>query len=256
MNRLTVAWFSAGVSSAVATWIARDQIDKIIYTHIDDQECDTLRFVKDCEKWFGKPIEILQSPYKNVESAWKASGARIPNWPGVFAPCTNLLKRRVRMQWECDNLWFNNIRYVWGMDVLETKPRKGGSASRVEGIINSMPDFEHMFPLAENNITKEEAHAILSNAGVKRPRMYDLGYRNNNCVGCVKGGKGYWNKIRIDFPELFAKRAKLEREIGGSCLNGTYLDELDPDAGRDEGPVVESCGIFCELMMSKEAANV
>lgn len=31
--------------------------------------------------------------------------------------------------------------------------------------------------------------------------MYDLGYANNNCIGCVKGGIGYWNKIRIDFPE-------------------------------------------------------
>ncbi len=37
--------------------------------------------------------------------------------------------------------------------------------------------------------------------------MYDLGYPNNNCIGCVKGGMGYWNKIRKDFPEVFQKRA-------------------------------------------------
>jgi hypothetical protein len=45
---LTVAWFSAGVSSAVATKLAIDQIDRVIYMHIDDQEEDTLRFVADC----------------------------------------------------------------------------------------------------------------------------------------------------------------------------------------------------------------
>jgi hypothetical protein len=55
----TVAWFSAGVSSAVATKLMIDEIDQILYTHIDDQHPDTLRFVRDCESWFGKPVEIL-----------------------------------------------------------------------------------------------------------------------------------------------------------------------------------------------------
>ena len=32
--------------------------------------------------------------------------------------------------------------------------------------------------------------------------MYDLGYPNNNCIGCIKGGMGYWNRIRKDFPDI------------------------------------------------------
>jgi len=247
MNRLTVSWFSAGVSSAVATWLARDQIDRIIYTHIDDQHPDTTRFVKECEDWFGKPVEVLQSPYKCVRNACRAAGTAYVNGP-TGANCTRWLKIRVRKEWESENIFFNNIRYVWGMDVDETKPRPPKKISRVEGLVNAMPDFEHLFPLVENKITKEEAHAILRNAGIKRPMMYELGYRNNNCIGCLKGGKGYWNKIRVDFPDVFADRARLEREIGGSCINGTYLDELDPEAGRDDGPVVESCGIMCEML--------
>jgi hypothetical protein len=83
--------------------------------------------------------------------------------------------------------------------------------------------------------------------------MYDLGYHNNNCVGCVKGGKGYWNKIRIDFPEVFAARAKMERDIGRSCINGTFLDELDPEAGRKEGPIVPECGADCETFIKEES---
>ena len=78
--------------------------------------------------------------------------------------------------------------------------------------------------------------------------MYDLGYNNNNCVGCVKGGMGYWNKIRIDFPDVFESRAKVERRIGGTCIKGVYLDELDPDRGRHTKPICEDCGIFCELI--------
>lgn len=253
MNRLTVSWFSAGVSSAVATWLARDVIDKIIYIHIDDQHEDTMRFVKDCEKWFGKPIEILQSPFKSVANVCASIGY-INSAHG--ACCTNILKKRVRKEWECDNAWFNNIRYVWGMD--------GDEKKRADQIIENMPDFEHLFPLIEKGIKKEEAHGIFAKSGIKRPMMYELGYRNNNCIGCVKGGKGYWNKIRVDFPEVFTRMAKLEREIKHTCLakirerpnepaspeNSVhlYLDELDPEAGRDQGIVIEECGIMCELL--------
>ena len=72
----TISWFSAGGSSAVATKLMIDEIDSIIYTHIEDQHPDTLRFVKDCEQWFGKPVEILQSPYKTVQAACLAAGGR------------------------------------------------------------------------------------------------------------------------------------------------------------------------------------
>jgi hypothetical protein len=65
---MIVSWFSAGVSSAVATKLVINKIDKIIYQHVDDQHADTLRFLKDCEQWFGKPIEIIQSPFRTVEN--------------------------------------------------------------------------------------------------------------------------------------------------------------------------------------------
>jgi hypothetical protein len=80
--------------------------------------------------------------------------------------------------------------------------------------------------------------------------MYDLGYRNNNCIGCVKGGMGYWNKIRKDFPEVFKARAEQEREVGHSCINGVYLDELEPDRGRFDDEVLEECSIFCQMVLT------
>lgn len=93
--------------------------------------------------------------------------------------------------------------------------------------------------------------------GIERPKMYELGYRNNNCVGCVKGGMGYWNKVRRDFPEIFELRARREREIGHSCLTEKigsetvplFLDELDPSRGRFEDEVLEECSIACQLMI-------
>ena len=87
--------------------------------------------------------------------------------------------------------------------------------------------------------------------GLKRPAMYDLGYNNNNCIGCVKGGMSYWNRIRRDFPDTFNRVASIEREIGRSCLKECFLDELDPERGRDTPEVMEECGIACQLAWTK-----
>lgn len=235
---LTVSWFSAGVSSAVATKLYIDRIDRIIYTHIDDQHPDTMRFIQECEDWFGKPIEILQSPFRNVEAACLMHGKGYIN--GVAgANCTRWLKKKVREQWERDHEE-RHLQYVWGLDCDESE--------RVERIKKAMPAQQHIFPLIDKQMTKSAAHKVLKASGINRPKMYDLGYSNNNCIGCVKGGKGYWNHIRQDFPDVFEDRSKMERKVGHSCINGTFLDELDPEAGRHSPPVVEDCGILCEMM--------
>jgi hypothetical protein len=232
---MIVSWFSAGVSSAIATKLMIKDIDKIIYTHIDDQHPDTLRFVGECEDWFEKKVEIIQSPYKSVNNA--CMGASYVN--GVHgAACTRLLKRRVRQEWEMDITV--PISYVWGMDVTES--------DRCERIRQSMPNVIHFFPLLTKGIGKNLAHEMLTASGIKRPKMYDLGYNNNNCIGCVKGGKGYWNKIRVDFPEVFKARAEMERIIGGTCIKGVYLDELDQTVGHHSDFIFDECGLFCETM--------
>ena len=227
----------------MATKLAIDEIDEVIYTHIDDQHPDTMRFVKDCEEWFGKPITVLQSRYRTVAACWRASGLRRPTTP-QGSPCTKWLKKRVRKEWEAEHEGVK-LRYVWGMDAKEEM--------RCERLRGAMPQQEHSFPLVEEKKAKQEAHEILRASGVKRPVPYDLGFHNNNCMGCLRGGRGYFNLIRKVWPEVFAERAALERERGGTILkdaegNPVWLDELDPEAGRHEGPICDDCGIMCELM--------
>jgi hypothetical protein len=238
MNNITVSWFSAGVSSAVATYLLKDQIDFIIFQDIEDQHEDTYRFISECEELFEKPVIRQMSPYKSVNNACR--GVSFINGP-QGASCTRILKKRERQIWEAENRFFNRFNYIWGMDATETD-----RADRIKN--ESMREDDHFFPLIERGISKPEAHAILEGFGIRRPAMYDLGYPNNNCIGCVKGGMGYWNKIRIDFPEVFQARAEMEREIGASCINGVYLDELDPDRGRDCKIILPECGVACEML--------
>ena len=231
----TVLWLSGGVSSFIAGWVLRDKLDEIIYIDVDDQHPDTMRFAKDCAEKIGLPLTVLKSKYGSVENVVKSF--RYVNGAGG-AKCTDVLKKRVRKEWEAQQKGVDLV-YVWGFDSKE----KG----RAERLRDTMSHAEHEFPLIDCNISKEEAHGMCKTLGIKRPVMYDMGYRNNNCIGCVKGGMGYWNRIRQDFPEVFAERAALERLIGHSCIKGVFLDELDPTRGRIEDEIMEDCGIACEL---------
>lgn len=231
---MKVCWFSTGISSFMAAYLTPD-LDEIIYTHVPDQHPDSIRFLHDCEKLLGKKITILQNTeYRDVNDL--IIKRRCVNTP-FGAPCTMILKKQVRKQWESEHPGHHT--YVWGFDANE-----GSRAARLE---QTMSAYDHEFPLIQHSITKEDAHAFAAKLGLKRPIMYELGYTNNNCIGCVKGGMYYWNKIRKDFPEVFEKRAKIEREIGHSCIKGVYLDELDPSRGHKQDEISEDCGIACEL---------
>lgn len=232
---------SAGISSFMAGVMAGD-VDKWIYIDIADQHPDSMRFIKDCEKALGKEIEILRSSeYGCIEDCFKAFGG-FANRRNGFAPCTNWLKKRVRKQWEYEHRDYDLV-YVWGYDLDEKH--------RAERMMDENPQAEHEFPLIEQYLTKQEVHGyFLSKYTFPRPAAYDMGYPNNNCIGCVKGGMGYWNKIRKDFPDVFQKRALLERELGFSMLkerdgSPLFLDELDPERGDLHTEIFPECGFMC-----------
>ena len=213
-----------------------DNVDEYIYIDIEDQHPDSMRFIHDCEKFLGKKVTILSSPfYSNVEQV--CLSVRYVN--GVHgAPCTSALKKQVRKRWELDHMT-DDLTYVWGMDCNEKH--------RADRIVEGFPEVKHEFPLIDRGFTKDDAHGICRQLGIRRPKMYDLGYNNNNCIGCVKGGAGYWNKIRQDFPQVFEARAKMEREIGHSILKDCFLDELPLDKGRMSEEVMDECSILCQL---------
>lgn len=96
-RQLKVCWISAGVSSFIAGYLERKSIDEFIYIDIENQHPDSMRFIKECEVALGKPIQILRSPYRNVENVIKQF--RFINGP-YGARCTQILKKRVRKEWE------------------------------------------------------------------------------------------------------------------------------------------------------------
>ena len=60
---MTIAWFSCGATSAVACKLALQMYDdvRIFYIETNSGHPDNERFIKDCERWYGQPIERRQS---------------------------------------------------------------------------------------------------------------------------------------------------------------------------------------------------
>jgi len=247
-NSYAIGWVSCGVTSAVACKLAIERFPNVqlYYIDISTAHPDNERFINDLEKWYGQKINRIQSrKFKSQFDVISQTG--YVNGPNG-ARCTLELKKEVRFELErslAPDLFDQNkpicTNQIHGYEF---------KIDEIQRAIDYILDYGYtnpIFPLIEEKLSKENCAQILIDAGIELPAMYLLGYNNNNCIGCVKGGKGYWNKIRIDFPDVFWAMARLERKIGRSCINGCFLDELDPEAGRTLNPIVPNCGFICEV---------
>lgn len=249
MSRI-VCWFSCGAASAVATKMVladkelRAQYDEVVvaYCKIQEEHPDNERFYLECQEWLDYPITtIIHKGYNgSIYNVFEKNYMRTP----AGSPCTRALKKQVRTKFQRhDDL------HVFGYTVEE--------ADRADKFIDANNEILTHWPLIDEQITKEATLAMIERAGIELPEMYKLGYEHNNCVGCVKGGMGYWNKIRVDFPDEFKRMADFEKRKGYTVLKepkgGTplYLHDLDPKRGRlKDEPKIE-CGIFCEMAEDK-----
>jgi len=250
MTKRILCWFSCGAASAVATKLAiADNAEElplvIAYTEVIEEHPDNKRFLAECQEWFGQEIIILgNDKYKrSVREVFSRSGfLKGPHG----APCTGILKKRVRKDFEMPT-----DRQVFGYTAEEQV--------RVDRFIDRNNDVDIWVPLIDRGLLKSDVLAMVDNAGIDLPEMYKLGYRNNNCIGCVKGEAGYWNKIRVDFPETFEWMAQTEERIGATVCKIEWtedgerkrkrvsLRDLPPDAGHYPSEPDISCGIFCSM---------
>lgn len=179
---------------------------------------------------------------------WKKTGWLV----GINgARCTTELKKLVRRKFERPD----DIQ-IFGFTADEQ--------DRADLFKRNNPEIDARFPLIERSLTKADCHAVLDKHGIAPHAMYALGYRNANCLGCVKGGIGYWNKVRVDFPDVFDRMAQLERELDvailkdrrGGVRKRLFLDELPHGTGRYEKEPSVECGLVCGSVYDETAATL
>lgn len=238
-------WFSCGAASAVA---AKKTIEKyghlatirVINNPVKEEDEDNRRFLCDVEKWLGLKIETAinpKFPSCSAEDVW----AKRKYMGGIAgAPCTLELKKAARQEWErinhCD--WI-----VLGFTADEEDRAKRFRITERSNMIAVLVD---------ERITKDDCFRICFADGIKIPRIYELGYPNANCIGCIKAtSPTYWNLVRRQHPEVFASRAEKSRELGAKLVRvkneRIFLDELDSEAvGAPLKGMDFECGSFCE----------
>jgi 3'-phosphoadenosine 5'-phosphosulfate sulfotransferase (PAPS reductase)/FAD synthetase len=234
-----VVWFSCGAASAVAAKLATEMYRlyelEVCYCDTSASEHpDNLRFLADVERWIGRPIRRLRGRYQSIHDVFQSVGyLRGPHG----APCTDRMKREVRKAFQRDD-----DLHIFGYTAEEWR--------RVQDFEDANSEMHCAWLLLEEGITRQDCYQLLTDAGIELPAMYRLGYHNNNCIGCVKGAAGYWNKIRRDFPDAFANMAAMERRLGFALnvVKGEkcFLDCLPEGVGRYEEEMIDmSCGPQC-----------
>lgn len=237
-----VVWFSCGAASAMAAKMTLEKYGDIcevvvVNNPIKEEDEDNQRFRRDVEKWLGITIgSAINSKYKSCScvEVWDdreyMSGTK-------GAPCTLVLKKQARYEWEIKN------RPDWTV-MGYTKEEK----DRFDNFqLNERPASLYIL----ENITKAECFFEIVNAGIELPDVYKKGMPNANCIGCVKAtSPTYWNHVRKVYPEQFKQRAEQSREIGARLVRvkgkRIFLDELDPNAkGRPMKNIKIECGLFC-----------
>jgi hypothetical protein len=236
--------FSCGAASAVSLILALRQSNDVdaVYADTGGEHPDNMRFLRDMEKHTGINITIVKGKFDSPLDVWRKKRFMAGR---DGASCTTELKRIPLMPF-----WTLDREHIMGFDV--------GEGDRLERIQEREKPIKIRSLLIEKSLSKKDCFAILDDAGIALPEMYKLGFRNANCIGCPKGGKGYWNHVRKVFPERFAEVAQLQREIGvGAAFwegedERLMLDELSPRAGRHESFDM-SCDMFCSDIAERAA---
>lgn len=234
-----ISWFSCGAASAVATILAAIKYGEIeaVYCRVVEEHEDNLRFIDDFTRVIGIPIKIImdEPSQGSIYNIFQKRGF-IKNQFG--APCTMILKKNMRKAYQ----------QLGDIQILNYTSEEQDRADR---FIDANNDVTEDFLLIANGINKQDCYRYIRSLGIELPVMYKLGYPNNNCIGCVKGGMGYWNKIRKDFPDAFDRMAKLERQLNHAInkdkKGSVFLDELDPKRGRLKDDAPGDCGFTCEV---------
>lgn len=245
MSNRIVCQFSCGAASAVATKLALAEYSvthdvQIVNAFLANEHEDNRRFAQDCEAWFGRPITVLRDEKygANVLEVFRRERYMKGR---TGAPCTKILKRRLLDNWKQPG-----DVMVFGYTAEE--------ADRLDDFRERNPERPVIAPLIERGLGKEDCKAMIQRAGIELPLMYRMGYENANCIGCVKGGEGYFRAIREDFPKQFEALCAIQDDLG----EGSYLFRNRTTNVRfslrelGDGPVrrsekLPSCSFFCEL---------
>ena len=253
MNRM-VSQFSCGAASAVATKLTVVEYPDtvIVNAFLKEEHKDNRRFLLDCERWFGRAIQVVCDERYGASTHEVWTRKRFIKGPRG-APCSGELKRRV----------LGLLAQEGDVNIVGFTREE---VDRFDDLCDHFPDKIWKAPLIERGLDKDDCLAMIERAGIELPMMYRLGYDNANCIGCPKGGQAYWQNIRADFPDDFVQIQTIQESIGEGARflqfrsgprkgERMWLRELPLGRGDMRGEPSFSCSFFCQLAEQEIEGN-
>ena len=240
---MIAVWFSCGAASAAALKLTVEKYGadavRAVNQPIAEEHPDNRRFLRDVAEWVGVEIEEFTAPKwpdASCVTVWDKRKAMV--FPHG-APCTVHLKKEARQAWE---VLHNPEWHVLGFTVEEKDRHERFTQTERANVLPVLIDAA---------MTKADCGDLIRGARIDLPAIYDLGYPNANCLGCVKAtSPTYWNLVRRTFPDVFAARAEQSRRLGVRLVRvdgeRIFLDELHPAARGEPLWQMPACSLFCE----------
>lgn len=173
-----------------------------LHPHRGEDE-DAYRFLREGAALIGGKLEWV-SAGKDI---WRVFEDRRYMGNSRVDPCSEFLKREMARKWIEERYSSEEVTLYIGIDWTEAhravKNKKFWEPYNVE------------FPMMdEPYLDKEQMCLWAESLGVKRPRLYELGFHHNNCGGfCVKAGLGQFHLLLRTMPERYTYHEQKQEEL-------------------------------------------
>ncbi|AUM66392.1 hypothetical protein C0R09_18740 [Brevibacillus laterosporus] len=202
-----IVMYSGGIGSwatakrVIQEYGASDIILLFTDTLIEDE--DLYRFLDETTREMG--VEFVR--IADGRTPWEVYHDRRFLGNSRRAPCSHVLKQEMSRKWVEENFSPDECTIYLGIDWTEMH--------RTIAPIENWKPYTIKFPMTEEPfLDKEQMLQSLEALGIKRPRLYEMGFTHNNCGGfCCRAGQGHFANLLMKMPDRFAECESNEEAI-------------------------------------------
>ena len=250
---LHVVMFSTGLTSAVVLEMVQKRYGNdntlALMTDTKWEDEDNYRFGREVIKHLNAKLEY-RADGRTPEDIWLQTRYLVGP---TGAPCTRKLKVEQTLKFirEQDK----EIRLHFGITADEEHRCHG--LERRYGAMGVRCEFPLLDCLASN---RDLVDRVQKGWGIRRPRMYDLGFKHANCGGrCVKAGVSHFKHLLKIWPDKFTQIAGIERRFRELTESDTSIlvrtvngESVKYPLERLEADYMCNEGLQCEFAFDEE----
>lgn len=207
-------------SGGVCSWAAAKRVAEqhgtenmvLLFADTKMEDEDLYRFLHEAAKNVGAPLVIIsdgRTPWELMDDHNSFANTRMDF-------CSRTLKRELLDKWRNQHCTVETTTIYLGLSWDE--------GHRVHRVKQLCKPWNYQAPMADRPwVSKDMMFEMLKNNGIKKPRLYELGFPHNNCGGfCVKAGQAHFAHLLRVMPERYAwheeNEERLRQKVGDYSL--------------------------------------